>query len=34
MRALIVEDEPTLREQLVSTLRDQGFAIDQAEDGE
>jgi len=34
MRALIVEDEPTLREQLVSSLRDQGFAIDQAEDGE
>ncbi|MFK7993693.1 MAG: response regulator transcription factor [Granulosicoccus sp.] len=34
MRALIVEDEPTLREQLVSTLREQGFAIDQAEDGE
>lgn len=34
MRALIVEDEPTLREQLVSSLREQGFAIDQAEDGE
>jgi len=34
MRALVVEDEPTLREQLVGTLRDQGFAIDQAEDGE
>ena len=34
MRALIVEDETTLREQLVSSLRDQGFAIDQAEDGE
>ena len=34
MRALVVEDEPTLREQLVSTLREQGFAIDQAEDGE
>ncbi|MFK7858856.1 MAG: response regulator transcription factor [Granulosicoccus sp.] len=34
MRALVVEDEPTLREQLVSTLREQGFAIDQAGDGE
>ena len=34
MRALVVEDEPTLRDQLVNTLREQGFAIDQAEDGE
>ena len=34
MRALIVEDEPALREQLVSSLREQGFAIDQADDGE
>lgn len=34
MRALIVEDEPALREQLVDSLRNQGFAIDQAEDGE
>ncbi|MFK8080210.1 MAG: response regulator transcription factor [Granulosicoccus sp.] len=34
MRALVVEDEPTLREQLVTTLREHGFAIDQAEDGE
>jgi len=34
MRALVVEDEPTLREQLVGTLREQGFAIDQAGDGE
>ncbi len=33
MRALIVEDEPTLREQLVAALREQGFAIDQAADG-
>ncbi len=33
MRALIVEDEPTLREQLVAALREQGFAIDQAGDG-
>ncbi len=34
MRALIVEDEPTLREQLISAFREQGFAIDQADDGE
>ena len=34
MRALIVEDEPTLRAQLVSTLRDNGFAIDEAADGD
>jgi len=34
MRALIVEDEPTLLTQLVSSLREQGFAIDQAADGE
>lgn len=34
MRALVVEDEPTLREQLVASLREQGFAIDQADDGE
>lgn len=34
MRALVVEDEPTLREQLVDTLRQNGFAIDQAGDGE
>lgn len=34
MRALLVEDEPTLREQLVDALRRQGFAIDQAKDGE
>ena len=34
MRALIVEDEPTLRLQLVTALREQGFAIDETGDGE
>jgi len=34
MRALVVEDENTLREQLVETLRSQGFAIDEANDGD
>ncbi|ASJ75019.1 response regulator transcription factor [Granulosicoccus antarcticus] len=34
MRALIVEDETTLREQLVNELRTQGFAIDETGDGE
>lgn len=34
MRALVVEDEPTLRKQLVDTLREQGFAIDETGDGE
>ncbi|MGQ7844993.1 response regulator transcription factor [Granulosicoccus sp. 3-233] len=34
MRALIVEDEPVLRQQLVAALRDQGFAIDETGDGE
>lgn len=34
MRALVVEDEPTLRKQLVSNLRDNGFAIDETGDGE
>ncbi len=34
MRALVVEDEPTLREQLVRALRDTGYAVDEAEDGE
>jgi len=34
MRALVVEDESTLRQQLVATLRDQGFAIDETGDGE
>lgn len=34
MRALVIEDEPKLRQQLVDALRDQGFAIDEAEDGD
>ncbi len=34
MRALVVEDETTLRLQLVSELREQGFAIDETSDGE
>lgn len=34
MRALIVEDEPTLRQQLVDALRETGYAVDEAEDGE
>jgi len=34
MRALIVEDEPTLRQQLADGLREVGYAIDEAEDGE
>lgn len=33
MRALIVEDEDTLREQIVLELRSQGFAIDETGDG-
>jgi two-component system response regulator PhoP len=34
MRALIVEDEPQLREQLAEALRRQGYAVDAAADGE
>lgn len=34
MRALIVEDDPILREQLVTAMREQGFAIDETGDGE
>lgn len=34
MRALIVEDEDTLRQQLVTAMRQQGFAIDETDDGE
>ncbi|NND90953.1 MAG: response regulator transcription factor [Granulosicoccus sp.] len=34
MRALLVEDESTLRRQLVSALREQGFAIDETGEGE
>ncbi len=33
MRALVIEDEPTLRSQIVSELRTQGFAIDETGDG-
>ncbi len=33
MRALVIEDDTTLREQIVSTLRDQGYAIDETGDG-
>jgi len=33
MRALVVEDDNTLREQIVAELRDQGYAIDQTGDG-
>jgi len=34
MRALIVEDEPTLRQQLVDALRETGYAVDEASEGE
>lgn len=34
MRVLVVEDEAALREQLVSGLRDAGFVVDAAMDGE
>lgn len=34
MKALVVEDEATLREQLVASLRAQGYAVDAAGDGE
>ena len=34
MRALVIEDEQTLREQIVEELREQGFAIDEAGDGD
>lgn len=33
MRALVVEDEPDLREQIVNALRETGFAIDQSGNG-
>lgn len=33
MRLLIVEDEPTLLEQLASLLKNQGYAVDTAADG-
>jgi len=34
MRVLIVEDEPTLRDQLAAALSDAGYAVDRAADGE
>ena len=34
MRLLLVEDEPALREQLASRLRQDGYAVDTAIDGE
>ena len=34
MRILIVEDEANLREQLAAKLRQAGYAVDSAEDGE
>ncbi|NIM26948.1 MAG: response regulator [Gammaproteobacteria bacterium] len=34
MRVLVVEDEETLREQLVARLRSEGYAVDAAADGE
>jgi two-component system response regulator PhoP len=34
MRILIIEDDSTLREQLAKALRSQGYAVEQAADGE
>ena len=34
MRLLVVEDEPDLRAAIVQALAEEGFAVDQAEDGE
>ena len=34
MRVLIVEDEPDLRSSLARALREEGYAVDTAEDGE
>ncbi|MBX2823887.1 MAG: response regulator transcription factor [Gammaproteobacteria bacterium] len=34
MRALVIEDENTLRAQIVAELREQGFAIDETGDGD
>src|SRR5687768_12720631 len=34
MRALVVEDDPDLIRQLSETLRAEGYAVDQATDGE
>jgi two-component system response regulator PhoP len=34
MRVLVIEDEPPLRDQLISRLRGQGYAVDSAAEGE
>lgn len=34
MRALVVEDDPDLNEQISAALADAGFAVDRASDGE
>ena len=34
MRVLVIEDEGTLREQLIKRLRTEGYAVDAATDGE
>jgi len=34
VRVLVVEDEPSLRDQLVDRLREEGYAVDAATDGE
>ena len=34
MRALVVEDDPALREQVCRHLSDEGYAVDSAADGE
>jgi two-component system OmpR family response regulator len=34
MRILVIEDEPALREQLAGALKDAGYAVDSAADGE
>ena len=34
MRILVVEDEPALREQLAAQLKQRGYSVDAAEDGE
>ena len=33
MRLLLVEDEPTLRQQLAASLREAGYAVDEADNG-
>ena len=34
MRTLVIEDEAPLREQIVASLRSQGYAVDEASNGE